>query len=227
MKFQHKVKLFIALIIFCLIILLRFTGQNWLTFETFKENREYLLVLVDKNYLLVALSFICLYAMVVISTLPLAALMTIVGGFLFGSILGTIFSTIGGIIGSIVSFLMFRYLIGWIVQEKYASKLIKFNENVEVYGAGYVFLIHVATVIPFSIINILASLTKIPLKKFIIGTFFGIIPGTLVYSYAGKQLGQINSFNEIFSKKIILALSLLILLSIISYLVARLCKERK
>jgi len=219
MSTSNKKKIILGFLILGLILIIHYTGMyKKFTFECFKQNREYLLNFVDRHYLTSVLGYIILYILTVVSSFPLAGLLTVVGGFLFGVILGTIYTNIGGVIGAILAFLMFRYFFGETLQEKYGEKLEHFNKNIDEYGAVYLLILHVMSVIPFFIINILASLTKIPLKTFIWTTSLGIIPGSIVYAYAGKQLCQINSMREIFSIKVLISFALLGCLGLISLL---------
>jgi uncharacterized membrane protein YdjX (TVP38/TMEM64 family) len=157
----------------------------------------------------------------VISTLPLGGTLTIIGGFLFGGIPGTILATIAGTIGCTLSFLMFRYFFGKKVQEKYGHRLEKFNKNIEHYGTIYILMVQLIGIIPFFVINILASFTKIHLHTFVWTTAIGIIPINFIYAYTGKQLGSINSFKEILSPNVLLAFGLLALLCLISVFIKR------
>lgn len=217
MNTGNKKKIFFGFLILGLILTIHYTGiYKKFTFECFKQNREYLLNFVDKNYFLSVLAYILLYIITVVSSFPLAGLLTVVGGFLFGVIFGTIYTDIGGVIGAILAFLMFRYFFGHALQEKYGQKLESFNKNIDEYGAVYLLILHVMSVIPFFIINILASLTRIPLSTFIWTTAIGIIPGSIVYAYAGKQLCLINSMSEIFSFKVLISFALLGCLGLLS-----------
>jgi uncharacterized membrane protein YdjX (TVP38/TMEM64 family) len=198
-----------------------------LSFEYFKQNRDYLLNFVNKNYLISVSLYIFAYTLIVISTLPLALIFSIIGGFLFGIIFGAFYSIIGGTIGAIISFLIFRYILGHYIQEKYGHKLTKFKKNMEKYGVAYILISHVTTVIPFFLINMFAALTKISIKTFSLVTFIGVIPGSLIYAITGKELASINSVSEIFSLKIILIIIVLVLFSSSSFFVARWMGNKK
>ena len=72
-------------------------------------------------------------------------------------------------------------------------------------GASYLLTLRLIPVFPFFLINFLAGLTKVPLRTFLWTTSLGIIPGTVVFAFAGQQLGSINSPADILSKKVIAA----------------------
>lgn len=219
---KNKTNILILLLFIVAIIVLHYTGiGKCINFQHFKENREQLLNFVNANYYLSVLIFIMTYIFIVISTLPLAALLTVVGGFLFNVFPTVIYTNIAGVIGATTSFLIFRYLLGKQIQQRYAIRLEQFNKNIKTYGATYLLIMHVVGLIPFFIINTLSAVTKIPIFTFMWTTSIGIIPGTIVYAYAGRKLGAINSCKEILSLEVISAFLLLGLLGIISLLVQR------
>ena len=67
---------------------------------------------------------------------------------------------------------------------------------------------------PFFLVNLVSGLTRVNLGTYIIATSIGIIPGSFVFAFAGKQLGSINSLGEIASPPVLMAFSLLGLLAL-------------
>jgi len=216
-KTNYKRSLFIAFLIISLILILKFIRiENYVNLETFKENREHILNFVKVHYFYSVFIYIILYLVICSLSIPITAFFTIMGGFLFNVFPCVIYTNIGATIGSSITFLIFRYLLGNIIQEKFKTKLIKLNRNIELYGTNYLIIVRLIAAIPFFLANILISLTKIPLKTFIWTTSLGIIPGSIIFAYAGKQIVNLNSINEIFSPKIILAFLILILFGLMS-----------
>ena len=71
-----------------------------LTLETLRTNRQQIVSFVSENYVLSALGYVAVYVLVVSLSLPSAVLLTLSGGFLFGSVAGTIFTLIGATVGA-------------------------------------------------------------------------------------------------------------------------------
>ncbi len=205
---------------FLLLALMMFLGyffvKNFITLEIINEQRDRLLAAVEDHYWLSVFVFIIAYIIVVISSFPLAALMTILSGFLFGVLWGIIFTNISATIGAILSFLIFRYFLGNAIQERYQERLVRFNENIQRYGARYLLTIHFLVIVPFFIINSLAALTKISLWTFMWTTAIGIIPSSIIYTYAGSKLSTITSINDIMSWPILLLFGCLVLFAMSS-----------
>lgn len=204
-------KLAIALLLIILVVLSRFIGiDNYINFQILKDNREYFLDIVRQYYWFSVFLYIVAYVVVAALSLPIAVPLTILGGFIFDVLPATLYVNIGATLGSAMAFLAVRYFVGSQIQKAYAKHLIAFNKNIDRYGSIYLLLARFIVLIPFFLVNILAALTNISLKTFIWTTSLGIIPGTLVYAYAGKNILTINSPQEIFSPKIILIFVILI-----------------
>lgn len=191
------------------------------TFENLQQHRESLLLFVKDHYWLSVLSYICLYILVASLSLPGAAVLTLAGGFLFGTSASTLYVNIGATTGASFAFLVARYLLGNRLQEKYQGQLSKFNTEIERSGKSYLLTLRFIPVFPFFLINFLAGLTAIPFWTFIWTTSIGIIPGTAVYAFAGQQIGSLNSLSEILSKRIIAVFVVLALFALVPVIVKR------
>ncbi len=223
MRYKRIVILFF---IIALIVIVYFSGiQKYINLEQFKAHRGYLQEFVQVNYALSILLYIAFYIAVVALSLPIAALSTVAGGFLFGTVPGAIYANIGATIGATIAFLMVKYFIGDLIQKRYGAYLVWFNREMELYGTNYLLTIHFIAVVPFFLINLLAGLTRTSLWTFIWTTSVGIFPGAFVYAFAGKQLTTINRVRDIFSLNILLAFALLAILSLVPVLFRRLQKR--
>lgn len=221
MKINYKKYLIIGLVLIILALIVKYSGlRHYITFEQFKANREFFVNFVKNNYFTSVFIFFITIIFSVVSSLPVAGLLTLIAGFLFGVFWGTVYAVIGGTVGSMLAFLLFRYFFGKLIQDKYGIRFEQFNKNVEIYGAYYIVIAHLITA-PYFVINTLAALTKISLRDFTIASLIGVIPTSLVYAFAGRQLGKINSLKEIFSRNVLIAFALLTLLSIISLLIKK------
>jgi uncharacterized membrane protein YdjX (TVP38/TMEM64 family) len=209
-------KKIILLILFMIaLIAVRYSPiGNVLTFENLKRNRQHLLALVQNHYLPSLLVFIAGYVMVTALSIPGAVILTLAAGFLFGTLFATLYVNIGATTGAVLAFLVARYLLGTRMQEKYQKQLSTFNEEMEKNGSRYLLTLRLIPVFPFFLINFLSGLTKVPLKTFAWTTALGIIPGTVVYAYAGQQIGSINALSEILSARVITAFAILALFAL-------------
>ena len=212
----------IAVLLIAGILAIRFTGiDQYMSLGTIKEHAAWLQTMVQQHYGTAVFGFIMLYLICVAIGLPAAAVLTIVSGFLFGTLWGAVYSNIGATAGAIISFLMVRYIIGALVQERYARQLAWFNHEMKLHGTSYLLVVHFIAVIPFVVINFLAGLTNVTMWTFIWTTSVGIFPGALVYAFAGQQLHNIHSPRDIFSLPVICAFALLALLAMAPVIIKR------
>jgi len=213
---KQRTKLIIALIIVAIIVGIRFSPlSNYLSFQNLQQYKEALKQTVSNYYLASIFLYIITYILITTFSIPVAAVLTLAAGFLFGTLPATIYVNIGATTGAICAFLASRYLVGEWFQKKYKNKLLKFNKEIKQNGTNYLLTLRLLFVMPFFLINILAGLTNVRLFTFFWTTSLGIIPGTLVYAFAGKQLDYINKPSDIFSIKVLLAFLFLAVLSLV------------
>jgi len=223
---RNKIILF-SIFIMMIALIKYFDLDTYFTFENLKNQKEILSSYVNENYFLTIFIFVFIYIVSVAFLIPIATVLTLAGGFLFGSIEGTLFVNIGATIGAGFAFLFARYIIGAKLQEKYSTQLEKFNKELTENKYQYLFSLRFLPIFPFFLVNFLAGLTKVDFKTFIITTSLGIIPGSFVYTYAGSQLSSINALSDIFSKEILSAFLLLGFLTLLPIIIKKLKKKVK
>ena len=187
------------IIIATVAILGAFFLRDYLSFEALRDNREALLAFRDANYLLTVLVFITAYVVIVAFSLPGAAIATLTGGFLFATFPGALFNIIGATIGATAIFLAARWGFG----EKLGAKLEgsegvvkQIKDGIDENQWSMLFLIRLVPAIPFFLANLIPSFLEVPLRRFVISTFFGIMPGSVVYTSVGAGLGEVFARGE-------------------------------
>jgi uncharacterized membrane protein YdjX (TVP38/TMEM64 family) len=204
------------------VLTLRYSGiHHHVSIASLQEQKEHLLVAVEHNYLKSVGIFIILYALIAVFALPLPALFTLVGGYLFGTIPGTLYSNVGAVTGSTIFFLMIRHSLGASIQKKYKDKLGKINKRIKKYGISYLIALRMLFIIPFFVQNTLVGLTNVSTFTFFWTTAVGILPTSFVFSYAGQQLAEIDSIKDVFSGDVLIAFILLAILGFIPILIQR------
>ncbi len=182
---------------------------TYLSLEALKANRDQLLAFTEANFGVAATLFVLAYAAVVGLSLPGGAIMTLAGGFLFGSVLGTALVNVGATTGATLAFLSARYLLKDWVEQKFGSKLGPIQEGFSKNAFSYLMTLRLIPLFPFFLVNMVSGLTRVNVGTYVAATSLGIIPGSFVYAYAGRQLGTINSLKEIASPNVLLAFCLL------------------
>lgn len=222
-----KRKILIIVVLFVVILLLRNSPlATMFSFENLINSKGSLLNYVNQHYVLSVVMFILIYFVVTGFSLPGAAILTITAGALYGNWQGALIVNVGATAGATAAFLVARYLLGNSFQEKYKEQLEKFNRELSENGTSYMFSLRLIPVFPFFVINLLSGLTALPIRKFIWTTSLGILPGSFVYSNAGRQLSKISSVKEIFTFEMLLAFILLGSLSLIPVLIKKMKRDK-
>ncbi|MDR4470141.1 MAG: TVP38/TMEM64 family protein [Nitrospira sp.] len=195
-------------------------GQ-FLSLAALKDNRDHLLAFTNANYVAAVGLFIVAYAIVTGLSLPGAVILTLAGGFMFGAVLGTLFVNLGATTGATLAFLTARYLLRDTVERKFGASLRPFQQGFAKNAFSYLLTLRLIPLFPFFVVNLVSGLTRVRAGTYIGATALGIIPGSFVYAYAGRQLGTINSLKEIASPNVIGAFILLGLLAFVPVLYKR------
>ncbi len=204
------------------IVALRLSGVgDLLTFENLQKNRDALLAYVRGHGLSSVALYILVYTAAIALNLPGGAVLTLAGGFLFGTLPAVLYVNVGATAGAILAFLSARYLLGDRIQERYRDRLAKFNSEMERNGTRYLLTVRLIPVFPFFVVNFLAGLTRVPLSTFSWTTSLGIIPATAVFAYAGHQLEHVRSISDIFTGKVLSAFLLLALFTLAPAIISR------
>ena len=176
-----------------------FTLRDYLTFETLRDNREALLAFRDANYVATVAVFMLAYVVIVAFSLPGATIATLTGGFLFATFPGALFNVTAATIGAILIFMAARWGLG----ERLAAKMEgsegavkKIKDGIDENQWSMLFLIRLVPAVPFFVANLVPALVGVPLNRFAISTFLGIIPGGVVYTSVGAGLGEVFARGE-------------------------------
>jgi uncharacterized membrane protein YdjX (TVP38/TMEM64 family) len=192
-----------------------FDLKTYLSLDTLKANRDSLLVFTQDHYVPAVVLFILIYVLQTSFSLPGATIMTLAGGFLFGSLWGPLYVNIGATTGATLAFLAARYLFHQWVERKFGDRLGPIQDGFAKNAFSYLLTLRLIPFFPFFLVNLLSGLTRVKVSTYIVATGVGIIPGSVVYAFAGRQLGTINSLSELVSPRLLLAFSLLGLLMLV------------
>ncbi len=170
-----------------------------LSIETLREHRAFLNLFVADNAVLAALAFVALYALSTALSLPGGVILTVAGGFLFGVTLGTLYVVFAATLGATAVFLIARTALGSTLRERAGPFLQRMEEGFRENALSYLLVLRLIPLFPFFIVNLVPAFLGVPLRTYVLGTFFGIIPGTLVFILAGAGLGSVFDQGGAFS----------------------------
>ena len=187
---MNKGKLGVVMVLAAIVIaFFALGGQHYLTKDYFLAERASLDAAVHAHPIAASAAFFGLYVAVTGASLPGAAILTLVAGALFGLLWGTLVVSFASSVGATIAFLSSRYVLRDWVQARYGERLRPLNEGVAREGAFYLFALRLVPAFPFFLINIAMGLTPIRTATFYGVSQLGMLPGTIVFVYAGTQLG--------------------------------------
>ena len=168
-------------------------------YEFYKSNQDLIYNFKEENFLFFAIIF---FIVTVIWNLFLGmgTPAAIAGGFIFGKWLGTFLVVSANSVGAALIYLLARSFLKEFIEKKFSFKFSKFiiffNKNDLLYFMCFRFIGGGGT--PFAIQNLLPVIFNMPIKKYFIATFVGIIPTTFVIVALGSGIASvIDKHNEL------------------------------
>jgi len=186
------------------------------TLENLQARHQALLLYCQQAPRQSAALYFILYVLVTTLSLPGAALLTLLGGALFGLWPGILLVSFASTLGATLAMLVSRYLLRDWVQHRFAGQMRTVNDGVARDGAFYLFALRLMPLFPFFVVNLLAGVTRLGVWHYWWVSQLGMLPGAIVYLNAGHQLGQITSLHDILSPGVVFAFTLLGLLPLIT-----------
>ncbi len=169
-------------------------SQGWhkyLSLEEIARNHDALTSLIDANLILALLAYAATYIVVVALSLPGGAALTMSGGILFGWSVGGPVTIIAATIGATILFLIAKTALGEPLAARAGPWLSKLREGFKENALNYLLFLRLVPAFPFWLVNLAPALLGVNLRTYVLGTFFGIMPGTMAYSFLGSGLGSV------------------------------------
>jgi uncharacterized membrane protein YdjX (TVP38/TMEM64 family) len=185
-------RLWLVLAALAAFAIIRWSGLGEiLSLETLRTHREALAGWVGGNVVVASLAYVAAYVAAVGFSLPGAVFLTLAGGFLFGAALGTLLTVTGATIGATLVFLFARAIFGANALDRFGAPAARLADGIRRNAASYLLVLRLVPLFPFFLVNLVPAFVGVTLPVYVTTTFFGIIPGTAVFSLAGAGLGAV------------------------------------
>ncbi len=198
-SFSFKKLIPLLVLVAGLVVFFALGLHRYISFEVLRENRVTLFNWVQQNGLLAALVYMAIYAIAVAFSLPGGLVLSITGGFLFGTLWGSLYIVIGATVGATALFIIAKSALGDFLRAKAGPWLQKMEAGFRENALNYLLVLRLVPLFPFFVVNLVPAFLGVPLSTYVIGTFFGIIPGVIVFASVGAGLGSIFDKGEAFS----------------------------
>lgn len=187
----------LAVIVAALAAFFGFGLQRYFTLDSLAANQEAIKNYAAANLLTSMLGIIVIYAAVTAISFPGAAIMTLLAGFILGTLYGGISVVIGATIGATIIFLAGRSAAGDVLAKRGGDTVAKLEAGFTKNALNYLFVLRLVPLFPFWLVNLAAAAFRVPTRTYIFATFFGIMPGTLVYASVGAGFSSITESSDI------------------------------
>ena len=174
--------------------------SEWINFEALKKNSSDISDFRDENFFLSIIIFWLFYFLLIVFSLPGAAVASVSGGFLFGLNLGLLINVTAASAGATVLFILVRY---GLKSFKYSHSndfdnnfAVKIKNGLIQNQVSIMLILRLVPLVPFFLANILPALVSVRLLNFIWTTVIGIIPGGIVFTWIGVGVGEVFDRNE-------------------------------
>lgn len=165
--------------------------HRYLSLEAISDNREALKSAVADAYVQTILIYMAVYAVAVALSLPGGAVLTVLGGFLFGPVWGGAITVVAASIGAVVIFLVARTSLGEPLAARAGPWLDRLRGGFQDNALSYLLFLRLVPVFPFWLVNLAPAFLGVPVRTYVIGTVIGIIPGTYAFTFVGAGLDSI------------------------------------
>lgn len=140
-----------------------------------------------------AVVFVLFYILLAILFIP-GSLLTIFAGAAYGVLWGTICVSIGSTVGASLAFLIGRHFARSKIEEKLEGdkKFEALDQAVALEGWKIVLLTRLTPIFPFNLLNYAYGLTKVKFSHYVLASWIGMIPGTVLYVYIGSLVNAVS-----------------------------------
>ena len=187
-----------------------------LSLDTLKMHQQTLLDRVEQAPLQSALVYFAVYVLLSALSIPGAALLTLLGGALFSLWEATLLVSFASTLGATLAMLVSRYLLRDWVQRRFAAQMSTIDAGMDRDGARYLFALRLMPLFPFFLVNLLMGLTRLRVSHYWWVSQLAMLPATVIYLNAGRELGKLTSLRDILSPGLLFAFTLLGLLPLVT-----------
>lgn len=148
---------------------------------------------IDSLGIVGPLLYVLLYIVITVLLLP-GSILTMGAGAVFGVAQGTLLTSIGSTLGATAAFLVGRFFLrDWVAAKAAANPRFQaVDEAIGREGGKIIFLLRMSPLMPYNLSNYLYSLSKVSVRAYILASWLGMLPGTLLYVYIGSLLESLS-----------------------------------
>ena len=218
---RKKIFLIFFLTVISSFWLIYFFNRDFFELKTLFINLENIQNYISKNFLFSFLIFTLSYCLLIVCNFPIASLLSLIGGFLYGTWIGGIGIIVGGTIGSFIVFLVAKLFFHDYISKKLLRRYSFITQYFQKNELELMLLIRLIPGIPFFAQNLILAGLGAKRIKFFFTTLVGLSPWAIIFASIGQGLEEIFvedqalSFTLIAKPEYLIPISLIIILVIL------------
>lgn len=209
MKLKFPRPAILVLIVVLIIVVAGFYFSDVLTLQNLKSSYQYLATQYQQNPVTFVAGFAALNTALIALYVPGPALLSVAAGALFGFWLAFLIIAVSSALGATLALWLARTLFRDAVRRRFSTQFARVNEGIKKDGWLYFLTLRMFPGVPFALVNLMMGVTAISKRLFFAITLIGMIPGNVVFTYAGTRLRSIHSLADVLSLETMLTFLLL------------------
>ena len=186
-----KRAIWVTLILFVTLWTIYFLNRDFFQLNTLFSNLENIQNYISVNYIFSISIFIFLYGFLILCNFPMASLLSMTSGFLFGTWIGGLIAIVGGSLGAFGIFIIAKYFFSDFIKKNILNKYSYIENYFKKNDLELMFLIRIIPAVPFFAQNLILAGLGASNKKFFYSTFLGLAPWSFIFGSIGQGLEEI------------------------------------
>ncbi len=207
-----------------------FDLDRLLSFEALRGHRAWLMAEVAQHPARSAFLFFLIYVAATAFSVPGGTVLTLAGGFLFGTVAGSLLVLGAATLGACIVFMAARTALGDLLRRRAGPFLKRMEEGFRNNGFHYLLVLRLVPLFPFWLVNLVPAFFGMRLRSYALATLIGIAPATIVFASLGSGLGSVFDAGDspdlglLFTPRLLLPILGLALLALAPLLYRRLSR---
>lgn len=198
-----------------------FDAGRFANLDALKASRDALLAFGERHYAAALAIAFAAYVAAVALSLPVATLLSLAAGYVFGRWIGTALIVVAATVGATIVFLAARYVFADAARRRLGARGRSIDAGFTRNAFSWLLFLRLVPLFPFFLVNLAAALTTVGARTYALATLVGIVPGAFVYANLGEALAAIDSTRGLLSGRTLFALTLLGVLALTPIVVRR------
>jgi uncharacterized membrane protein YdjX (TVP38/TMEM64 family) len=159
--------------------------------DALRQHHLWLLSFVAGTPVLASFLFMAIYAVSIAVSVPGSALLTVIGGYLFGWLPGTAYVLIASTLAATAVFVLARSALGDRLRTRAGPSLVRFAESFRANALSYVFVLHLVPILPTAVVIGIPAACGVRVRTIVVSAVLGLLPGTMLFAHLGSGLGAV------------------------------------